>query len=171
MKGASGLAVLTVVQMLLIACAPRGEVSHDSDREAIAAMYAERSNALQVGANLEDILKAYLAVVSEDATWMPQNAPPLVGKPAVESWARQFFTRYSLDVDSIPMDVLDVGRDLAVRRFRSVGRYIPADGSDPVPYDQKYVDYLRKTPNGNWQLVLHMWSSNNTEPTIWDDGS
>ena len=168
MKCMSSYTMVGVVAMLFFACAPNGTVDRDSDREAIASMYAERLERMQVGSSLDEILEAYLSVLPEDVVWMPQNAPPVVGKDAVGSWARDFFTRYSLDVDSLPMDVLEVGTDLAVRRFRSVGRYIPSDGSDPVPYDQKYVDYLRKTTDGRWQVVLHMWSSNNTEPTIWE---
>ena len=41
------------------------------------------------------------------------------------------------------------------------------DGGEPVPFDQKYVDHLRKRPDGSWEIVLHMWSPNDTGPNIW----
>ena len=169
MKGRNSRTVAAGVAVLVVACAPDGAVDREADREAIASMYAERSERMQGGSSLEDVLEAYMSVLPEDVVWMPQNSPPLVGKQAVESWARDFFARYSLDVDSLPMDILEIGTDLALRRWRSVGRYIPSDGSEPVPYDQKYVDCLRKTTDGSWQVVMHMWSSNNADPTIWDE--
>ena len=159
------------IAILLVACASHGAVDREADRQAIAAMYAERLERMQGGSSPEDLLESYMSGLPEDAVWMPQNSPPLVGKGAVESWARDFLARYSLDVDSLPMDFLELGTDLAVRRWRSVGRYVPSDGSAPIPYDQKYVDCLRKTTDGSWQIVMHMWSSNNTEPTIWGDRS
>ena len=80
---------------------------------------------------------------------------------------KEFFGSYALDVDDWPMDVLEIGSQLAVRRFRSVGRYIPKAGGDPIPYDQKYVDHIRKKPDGSWEIVLHMWSPNDTRPNVW----
>ena len=98
---------------------------------------------------------------------MPPNALPVEGKEAVEDWVREFFGSWELDVHDWPMENLEIGPQLAVRRFRSVGNYLPKSGGDPVPYDQKYVDHLRKKPDGSWEIVLHMWSPNSTGPNIW----
>ena len=138
-----------------------------ADREAIVAMYRQRLERIQVGASMDSLLTAYLSVVAEDAVWMPPNAPAVEGREAIAAWAHDFYSRYSLDVDSLPMDVLEVGADYATRRFRSVGRYIPSDGSAPVPYDQKYLDVLRRAPDGSWQVLAHMWSPNSAGRTIW----
>ena len=50
---------------------------------------------------------------------------------------------------------------------RSVGFYIPKEGGEPVPYDQKYVDHLRRKADGSWEIFLHMWSPNDTMPNTW----
>jgi ketosteroid isomerase-like protein len=98
---------------------------------------------------------------------MPPNAPPIEGSEAVEAWARAFFGSYGLDVHGLPMEVLEIGPHFAFRRWRSIGEYVPVDGSGPVPYDQKYVDQLRKKADGSWEIVLHMWSPNDDGLTIW----
>jgi len=138
-----------------------------ADGGAIASMYAARLQTIQTAGTIDQIVEAYVATVADDAVWMPPNSPAVVGKEAIRSWAWGFFSRYALDVDSLPVEVLQVGDQLAVRRFRSMGRYIPSDGGETVPYDQKYVDILRREPDGSWSITLHMWSSNTAGQTIW----
>ena len=108
-----------------------------------------------------------LSISAADFVIMPPNAMPVEGSEAVREWLKDFFGSYELDVHDWPMDVLEIGPELAVRRFRSVGNYIPKDGGEPIPYDQKYVDHLRKTSDGRWEIVLHMWSPNGTGPNVW----
>ena len=151
----------------LIGCAQPPVHDVEADDEAIRNMYEQRLERIQGGSDLESIVAAYMSVLADDAVMMPPNALPVEGPEAVEAWVRDFFASYELNVHDWPMDVLEIGPQLAVRRFRSVGLYIPMDGGEPVPYDQKYVDHLRKKPDGSWEIVLHMWSPNDTMPNIW----
>jgi ketosteroid isomerase-like protein len=139
----------------------------ETDDAAIRAMYSERLERIQGGGDLEAIVDAYLSISAADFVIMPPNAMPVEGSEAVREWLRDFFGSFELDVYDWPMDVLEIGPELAVRRFRSVGNYIPKDGGEPIPYDQKYVDHLRKTSDGRWEIVLHMWSPNDTSPNVW----
>jgi ketosteroid isomerase-like protein len=138
-----------------------------AEEEAIREMYAQRLEQIQGGAELESKVSAYMSVFAADAVLMPPNAPTVEGPEAIEAWAMNFFGSYVLNIHELRVEVLEIGPQLAVRRFRSVGEYIPVDGSEPFPYDQKYVDHLRKKPDGSWEIVLHMWSPNNDGPTIW----
>jgi ketosteroid isomerase-like protein len=156
-----------LIAACLIGCAQAPAHDVEADDEAIRAMYEQRLEQIQGGSDLESIVAAYMSVLAEDAVMMPPNAPPVEGTEAVENWVREFFATYELDVHDWPMDVLEIGPQLAVRRFRSVGLYIPKEGGEPVPYDQKYVDHLRKRADGRWEIVLHMWSPNDTGPNIW----
>jgi len=160
-------ATILLALALAFGCSSQEARDSEADRAAIASMYSARLEQIQVGATLDQLLDAYVAVLAEDAVWMPPNSPPVVGKAAIRSWALDFYARYALDVDSLPMDALEVGRDLAARHFRSVGTYIPSDAGEPIPYDQKYVDVLRREPDGSWKIILHMWSSNSAGPSIW----
>lgn len=160
-------AATALLSGLLLGCS--GAPVHDAraEEEAIQVMYDHRLELLQSGTSVEEKVAAYMAVVSDDVVWMPPNEPPVEGPEALEVWATEFFGSYLLEVDGWPMNVLEIGPQLAVRRFRSVGRYVPTDGSEPVPFDQKYVDHLRKKPDGGWEIVLHMWSPNDPGPHIW----
>jgi uncharacterized protein (TIGR02246 family) len=160
MKSPGILAAALLTLASTVGCSTPQADDREADRAAIASMYATRLETIQAAGTIDQILEAYVATLADDAVWMPPNSPAVVGKEAINSWARDFFSRYTLDVDSLPVEVLEVGNELAVRRFRSVGRYIPSDGGEPVPYDQKYVDILRRQPDGSWSIALHMWSSN-----------
>jgi hypothetical protein len=94
MKCRSSYTVVAGLAVFVIACATTGAGNGEADREAIASMYAERMERMQVGSSLDDILEAYMSVVPEDAVWMPQNSPPVVGKRAVELWDGDFFKRF-----------------------------------------------------------------------------
>ena len=162
--------VLTAVFLALasaVGCGTPQANDREADRAAIGTMYATRLETIQTAGTRDQILEAYVATVADDAVWMPPSSPAVVGKEAIKSWARDFFGKYALDVDSLPVEALEVGDKFAVRRFRSVGRYIPSDGGEPVPYDQKYVDVLRRGSNGSWEITLHMWSTNAAGQTIW----
>jgi ketosteroid isomerase-like protein len=110
---------------------------------------------------------AYVEDLTEDAVWMPQNAPPVRGKAAVHAWAEEFFGQYILEIDSQEVEPLQIGEKLAIRRFVSTGTYVERESSRRVPFDQKYIDVLEKQPDGSWKLTSHMWSSNNKEASIW----
>ena len=167
MKLSGVLASVLLALGSAVCCMTPQANNREADRAAILSMYATRLQTIQSAGTLDEILEAYVATVADDAVWMPPNSPAVAGKDAIRAWARDFFSRYALDVDSLPVEALEVGDRLAVRRYRSVGRYIPSDGGEPVPYDQKYVDVLRRGSTGSWEIALHMWSPNAAGRTIW----
>lgn len=139
----------------------------DRERAAIEAMYKTRLQAILGVADPAKTAEAYVRDITDDAVWMPPSVPPVRGKQAVLGWARDFFGKYELQVDAQDIEPLEIGGTIAIRRFTSTGRYVPRAGGAAVPFDQKYIDVLRRGSDGAWRLSLHMWSSNNSGQTIW----
>jgi ketosteroid isomerase-like protein len=134
----------------------------------IQSMYASRFNSFQSASTPEAQADAYVLDVADDAVWMPQNAAPVRGKAAVRAYIEEFFRTYILETDSQVIESLDADGELASRRFMTDGTYVIRATGKRVAFDQKYIDVLKKQPDGSWKITLHMWSNNNSEPSIWD---
>jgi ketosteroid isomerase-like protein len=40
------------------------------------------------------------------------------------------------------------------------GQRIPKSGGDPVAFETKYVDVLKRNETGRWEVAYRMWSDN-----------
>jgi ketosteroid isomerase-like protein len=47
-----------------------------------------------------------------------------------------------------------------VHRGTLRGQRMPKAGGDPVPFETKYMDVLRRTDTGRWEVVYRVWSDN-----------
>jgi ketosteroid isomerase-like protein len=157
-----------VAAMILAGCSSPNSINLDDHRAAIESMYEATSVARQNASSPAEMADAYVTNLAEDAVWMVPNAPPVRGRNAVRDWAKAFFAQYDLEADHVDMEPMTITSEIAVRQWTAMGRYIPLSGEEPVPFDQKFVDILRRKPDGSWEKWQHMWSSNNKEPSIWD---
>lgn len=154
--------------ILMTVAAATGFAQERQEDIEIQDMYASRLASFQSASTPESQADAYVLDVTEDAVWMPQNAPPVRGKTAVHAYIEEFFRTYVLEIESQEIESLDAGSELAIRRFLTSGTYVVRETGERIPFDQKYIDVLKKQPDGSWKITLHMWSNNNTEPSIWD---
>jgi hypothetical protein len=53
-----------------------------------------------------------------------------------------------------------VSSTLVVYRSTLRGQRVPKAGSQPVPFETKYFDLLRRAPSGEWEVLYRMWSDN-----------
>ena len=168
----SGIALqaLTLLSLvLLLGCATDSPTTNvEQDIAAIEEMFDARFEAFITAPDPAAQAEAYFEYVTDDAWWMPPGEPVVRGKEEIRTWVESFFRSFTLDVDEHRYETPEVGSTLAVRRFTAVGRYIPRSGGDPIPFSQKYIDVLRKQPDGSWKLSLHTWSTNDALPSIWD---
>ena len=40
------------------------------------------------------------------------------------------------------------------------GQRVPKAGGDSIPFETKYLDLLRRTDTGSWEVACRMWSDN-----------
>jgi hypothetical protein len=69
--------------------------------------------------------------------------------------------------DSCEQEQIDIVRDVAMVRSRSVGHYLVKATGEEVPFEQKYLDVLRHVECG-WRMAYHIASSSTFEPGLWD---
>lgn len=97
----------------------------------------------------------YLALLTEDVTFLPPDSKAIVGKQAV----RAFVKAAAAPVSSVRLDysdpIIDLSGDLAVRRADQVVSL------NDKPVDRKKIlDVLKRQPDGSWKIAVRSWGSN-----------
>ena len=103
----------------------------------------------------------YASYFASDATLLPPDAPPVVGRDRIRAWmTSQSDLPYRAQPESVHQDEIRVLGDVAVVRTTLAGKRVPKAGGDPVPFETKYLDVLRRSGDGRWEFVSRMWNSN-----------
>lgn len=109
------------------------------------------------GAERRKVLAGTMAFIADDAVLQPANAPPVVGREAIESFYASLYDMPIVDIGGEPttIEVASSG-DLAY----DVGtNYVVVDGPEGRAEDRgKYLLVWKKT-NGQWKAVAMSYSS------------
>lgn len=108
--------------------------------------------------NLEGLTSVY----TSDAALLAPNLPPQKGRDAIRGFWGGFLNAYTVKFE-IGSDAIEGRGDLAY----NVGHYrftaVPKAKNDPGVADEgKFVEILKKQPDGSWKYVVDMYSSNLT---------
>jgi ketosteroid isomerase-like protein len=128
-----------------------------SPREAVKAFYRDWSQATFTrGA------EGYASYFAEDAVLLPPNAAPVSGRAAIREWQerQQKEATHRTQPEGISEDELSVSGGFVIYRSTLRGKRVPRAGGEPEPLENKYFDVLRRKPDGGYEFVRRMWSSN-----------
>jgi ketosteroid isomerase-like protein len=75
-------------------------------------------------------------------------------------------SRYEVHIDEFAVEDRRIGATVAFMRYRTAGRFVPRAGGEPVPMNHKYLETYAKDAGGSWRIVTHMWSSNDSRPSV-----
>lgn len=102
---------------------------------------------------------AVAALYATDARVLPPNAPAVEGREAIQKFWGGFLDTYRITLDLTAAEVEGRG-DLAYARGRYIMDGTPkAAGAPPFHDEGKYLEVLRRRPEGHWQLAVDMYSS------------
>ena len=163
------LSRLTVVLALGIAmlgaCRSEGAASAVSNAAPAELSAADRAaiqaadSAFVAAANAGD-LDALTKVYASNASLLPPNLPPQKGLGAIRGYWGGFLKAYSVKFE-IGSDTVEGRGDLAYNvghyRFTAVPK--SRDGTG-VADEGKFVEILKKQPDGSWKYLVDMYSSN-----------
>jgi uncharacterized protein (TIGR02246 family) len=104
--------------------------------------------------------EAVAAVYADDGALLAPNLPPQRGRNAIKAFWGGFLDVYTVRFEVVS-DTVEGRGDLAYNqghyRFTAVPK---AKGAPGVADEGKFLEVLRKRPDGSWQYVLDMYSSN-----------
>ncbi len=116
-------------------------------------------SAFVAAANAGDAEKV-AAVYADDGAVLAPNLPPQKGRAAIKSFWGGFLDAYTVRFEVVS-DTIEGRGDLAYNqghyRFTAVPK---AKGVPGVADEGKFVEILKKQPDGSWKYVVDMYSSN-----------
>lgn len=165
-----GARFLVVVSLGVAACGPGPGGSAVRDGSAPASLstsdsagVAAADSAFQAAVNSGDAA-AVAAVYVIDASMLPPNLPVQRGREAIRTYWSRVLDAYTVKLESSP-DMIEGRGDLAY----SMGHYrltaVPKAKSAPGFADEgKFVEILKKQPDGSWRYVVDIYNSSLAPP-------
>ncbi|MBA3761544.1 MAG: SgcJ/EcaC family oxidoreductase [Gemmatimonadales bacterium] len=116
-------------------------------------------SAFMAAANAGDA-EAVAAVYADDGALLAPNLPPQKGRDAIKAFWGGFLDVYTVRFE-VASDTIEGRGDLAYNQGRYRFSAVPkAKGAPGVADEGKFIEILRKQPDGSWKYVLDMYSSN-----------
>jgi uncharacterized protein (TIGR02246 family) len=116
-------------------------------------------SAFMAAANAGDA-DAIVAVYAEEGSLLAPNLPPQKGRDAIRAFWGGFLDAYTVRFE-VASDTIEGRGDLAYNqghyRFTAVPK---AKGVPGVADEGKFLEILKKQPDGSWKYVIDMYSSN-----------
>lgn len=118
--------------------------------EAIDTLFREWAEAGRRGD-----ARAMAHLVTEDAEFWSQAAPPLKGRDEVVTRMTAFFETYEID-QGFERQELVISGDLAFVRGMEINRVTPRDGAPALEIRQRAFSVLFREPDGTWKFARGM---------------
>lgn len=161
--------LLAVIPLVILLCftfscqqaeevAEEPAVDVEADKEAIKNLRAKYMVAQDAG-DVEGCVSYW----SDDGVLMPPNEPSVAGKEALLSWYQTAFEHVKIEF-KVSFEQIEVAGDWAFVRGGYEGSIIPKPEGEPIPDKGKYLEILKKQPDGSWKWACHTWSSDNPVP-------
>ena len=125
--------------------------------ETVRTFYAEWDKA-----KAERGAEGFASFVAEDALLLPPDAPPLSGRAAIRAWQERApkGSGEATSPTSASEDELTVSGGYVIHRSTVKGQRAAKSGGGLQPFETRYMDVLRRKPDGSYELVRRMWNTN-----------
>jgi len=143
--------VATLLVLVISGCAPQVDV--EADKAAIRSA----ADVGMLGAAKENNVEGILVYYTDDASFLPPDAPIASGKEAIRAVWTQLLANSDVSWQTTRVEVSSAG-DLAY----ATGTYkITVDASDDNPVSEigKWVAVWKKQADGSWKCVADIFNS------------
>ncbi|MGY2487758.1 YybH family protein [Cupriavidus sp. CP313] len=149
-------ALLATLLLPLAATAGKAD-ANEAARAAITRQLDRYERALNAS-DIDGVMQLY----ARDATFMPQNSQPAVGRDAVRDAYRRVFDTIKLNIDFKIDEIRPVSRDWAYARTRSTGTVkVLASDQSPGPECNQELFLLQREADGQWRFARYIFSTTN----------
>jgi ketosteroid isomerase-like protein len=119
----------------------------------------------EVNAIADDDIDGYLAVLAEDALFLPPGLPSLSGEK-LRAWLREFLEGWRIEWLGFHHNETEVAGDLAFHRYSYSWRLEPKTGGELQVAHGKGLHILRRAKDGSWKIAREVWNMRPTPNTI-----
>ena len=134
-------------------------VDVEADVETIKSLIDDCSRAWNEGD-----YEGFMALIDEEAMFLPPNTPTFGGMETIRSIYRTEFDSFDFNV-TITTEEIHVCGDLAFSRDNWKGSMNPKDGSELNIFDNKNLVIYKRQVDGSWKTWRAMYSSNTPPAT------
>ena len=162
--------VLVVMAVGMSACGPGSRGPAAAGRDAPAALSASDSagiaaadSAFRVAVDSGNAA-AVAAVYASDASLLAPNLPLQLCRGAIQKFWSGHFEAYTVKVE-VTSDMIEGRGDLAYKMGHYRLTAVPKSKSAPgIADDGKFVEILKKQPDGTWKYAVDIFNSNLAPP-------
>lgn len=126
----------------------------ENEKKLITGISAARAKAFNEG-NAAAIAMYF----TEDALLMAPGKPASKGKEAVQAYYQSIFDEYTTALES-HYEEIEVSGNLAYGRGFAKVTLTPKKGGDVLVSTAKYLNILKKQPDGLWRTTHDIWNGN-----------
>jgi uncharacterized protein (TIGR02246 family) len=137
-----------------VAASPAASAPSTSDRAAIGALLRDLGTTFAAGDEA-----GFLALLTEDAVWLPPDRPAVSGRAAIGAWFRESQATLVQQLTFAPVDV-QVHNNWAIAQTQVTGTVARRAGGVPAAADNKAFFVLRRGADGGWRLWRDVWNRN-----------
>jgi ketosteroid isomerase-like protein len=119
----------------------------------------------EVAAIADDDIERYLALLTEDALFLPPGLPSMEGD-ALRDWLREFLEEWRVEWLGFRHDETEVCGDLAFHRYSYSWRLEPKTGGQLQVAHGKGLHVLRRSADGGWKIAREIWNGRPTPNSI-----
>ena len=138
----------------LLSCNMAADPSTVNEKKLITEISQARAKAFNEG-NAAAIALHF----TEDALLMAPGKPAASGKAAVQTYYQSIFDEYSTQLES-DYEEVEVSGKLAYGRGFAKVTLIPKKGGASIVSTAKYLNILKKQPDGLWKTTHDIWNGN-----------
>jgi uncharacterized protein (TIGR02246 family) len=155
---------------LLVACSPapaervptKASAAEPLAAEDIAAIRA--TDSVFAGAVGAGDAAGIAALYLPDAHVLPPQAPAVEGRAAIQQFFAGLLGAYQVTI-AVNSEEIEGRGDLAYARGHYTMEGTPkAAGAPPLREEGKFLEVLRRQPDGTWRMAVDMWSPNAHAP-------
>jgi uncharacterized protein (TIGR02246 family) len=100
------------------------------------------------------------AIYLPDAHVLPPDAPPVEGREAIQQFIAGLLGTYHVTITASADEIEGRGDMAYARGHYSMEGTPKAPGAPPLREEGKFLEVLRRQPDGSWRYAADMWSPN-----------
>jgi uncharacterized protein (TIGR02246 family) len=108
--------------------------------------------------------EAVLALLTDDAVYLPPHEPAVAGKAAIRPWLEGYFKAYRTHWEKEARELVAAG-DWAVEYAAERVTDVPVGGGEALEDVCKGLIVYRRQGDGTWKVARDMWNSDRPAPT------
>lgn len=140
-----------------VGCGHEPAPSAEQDTAAIEAVSRDRARAFN-----ESDAGTIASHFAEDGLLMAPGTEAMRGRKAVRGYYQAVFDEYLPKLDSRYEEV-EVSGDLAYGRGWAEVELTPKEGGETTVSTAKYLNILKRQPDGTWKTTHDIWNGNEPE--------